>query len=45
MLRAKKTITAIGVAYSAQEVDSIVHDSHDQALDYVLTEKGFHKCG
>jgi 5-formyltetrahydrofolate cyclo-ligase len=45
MLRAKKTITAIGVAYSAQEVDSVAHDSHDQVLDYVLTEKGFHKCG
>jgi 5-formyltetrahydrofolate cyclo-ligase len=44
-LRAKKTITAIGVAYSAQEVDSVIHDRHDQALDYVLTEKGFHKCG
>jgi 5-formyltetrahydrofolate cyclo-ligase len=45
MLRSKKPITAIGVAYSAQEVDSVAHDSHDQALDYVLTEKGFHKCG
>jgi 5-formyltetrahydrofolate cyclo-ligase len=44
VLRAKKTITAIGVAYSAQEVDSVPHDSHDQSLDYVLTEKGFHKC-
>jgi 5-formyltetrahydrofolate cyclo-ligase len=44
VLRAKKTITAIGVAYSAQEVDSVPHDSHDQALDYVLTKKGFHKC-
>jgi 5-formyltetrahydrofolate cyclo-ligase len=44
VLRAKKTITAIGVAYSAQEVDSVPHDSHDQALNYVLTEKGFHKC-
>jgi 5-formyltetrahydrofolate cyclo-ligase len=44
-LRAKKTITAIGVAYAAQEVDSVAHDSHDQILDYVLTEKGFHKCG
>jgi 5-formyltetrahydrofolate cyclo-ligase len=45
MLRSKKPITAIGVAYAAQEVDSVAHDSHDQALDYVLTEKGFHKCG
>ncbi len=44
-LRAKKTIVAIGVAYAAQEVDSVAHDSHDEILDYVLTEKGFHKCG
>jgi 5-formyltetrahydrofolate cyclo-ligase len=44
-LRAKKPIVAIGVAYAAQEVDSVPHDRHDQALDYVLTEKGFHKCG
>jgi 5-formyltetrahydrofolate cyclo-ligase len=44
LLRTKKKITAIGVAYSAQEVDSVPHDSHDQALDYILTEKGFSKC-
>jgi 5-formyltetrahydrofolate cyclo-ligase len=36
---------AVGVAYSMQEVDSVVHGSHDQALDYVLTEKGWHSCG
>jgi 5-formyltetrahydrofolate cyclo-ligase len=42
-LRAKKTITAIGVAYAAQEVDTVAHDSHDQGLDYVLTERGFLK--
>jgi 5-formyltetrahydrofolate cyclo-ligase len=45
VLRETKTITAIGVAYSAQEVDSVAHDSHDQALDYVMTEKGWFKCG
>jgi 5-formyltetrahydrofolate cyclo-ligase len=39
VLRAKKTIKAIGVAYSAQEVNSVPHDAHDQILDYVLTEK------
>jgi 5-formyltetrahydrofolate cyclo-ligase len=44
-LRAKKSITAIGAAYAAQEVDSVAHDSHDQALDYILTEKGVFKCG
>jgi 5-formyltetrahydrofolate cyclo-ligase len=45
LLRQKKRIIAIGVAYSAQQVDSVPHDSHDQALDYFLTEKGFSKCG
>jgi 5-formyltetrahydrofolate cyclo-ligase len=45
LLRAKKTITAIGVAYSAQEVDSVPHDSHDQKLDFVMTEKGVFACG
>jgi 5-formyltetrahydrofolate cyclo-ligase len=45
LLRSKKPIIAIGVAYAAQEVDSVVHDAHDQALDYVLTEKGVLKCG
>jgi 5-formyltetrahydrofolate cyclo-ligase len=44
-LRAQKAIIAIGVAYAAQEVDSVAHDSHDQALDYVVTEKGLFSCG
>lgn len=39
VLRAKRTITAIGVAYAAQGVDALPHDSHDQVLDYVLTER------
>jgi 5-formyltetrahydrofolate cyclo-ligase len=43
-LRAKKSIVAIGVAYAAQEVDSVPHDSHDQPLDYVVTEKGWFAC-
>jgi 5-formyltetrahydrofolate cyclo-ligase len=44
LLRAKKTIIAIGVAYAAQEVDSVPHDSHDQALDFIMTEKGVFAC-
>jgi 5-formyltetrahydrofolate cyclo-ligase len=44
LLRAKKTVIAIGVAYAAQEVDSVPHDSHDQALDFVMTEKGIFAC-
>jgi 5-formyltetrahydrofolate cyclo-ligase len=45
VLRAKKSIIAIGVAYSAQEVDSVPHGSHDQPLDFVMTEKGVFACG
>jgi 5-formyltetrahydrofolate cyclo-ligase len=43
-LRARKTITAIGVAYAAQEVDSVVRGAHDQPLDYVMTEKEVFAC-
>lgn len=45
LLRAKKTVTAIGVAYAAQEVDSVPHDAHDQPLDFVMTEKELIRCG
>jgi len=39
-LRAMKPVIAIGVAYSAQQVDTVVRGVHDQPLDWVLTEKG-----
>ena len=38
-LRALKPVTAIGVAYSAQQVDTVVRGDHDQPLDWILTEK------
>ncbi len=44
-LRAMKPVTAIGVAYSAQEVDAVVRGGYDQPLDWVLTEKGPFKPG
>ncbi len=44
LLRAKKKIIAIGAAYSAQQVDEVPHDGHDQALDFVMTEVGVLKC-
>ena len=44
-LRAKKLIIAIGVAYATQEVKSVPHDTHDQKLDFVMTEKGIIACG
>ena len=38
-LRAKKSIVAVGVAYSFQEVDHVPTEPHDQRLDYFLTER------
>ncbi len=38
-LRAKKSVIAIGVAYSFQEVDHVPTEPHDQLLDYFLTER------
>jgi len=38
-LRAKKSIVAVGVAYSFQEVDHVPTEPHDQQLDYFLTER------
>lgn len=44
MLRKKKSIVAIGVAYGAQEVERVAHGPHDQPLDFVMTEKGVFAC-
>jgi 5-formyltetrahydrofolate cyclo-ligase len=38
-LRAKKPIVAVGVAYAAQEVDTVPTTPRDARLDLVLTEK------
>ncbi len=45
LLRGAKTVVAIGVAYSAQEVDAVPHDGRDQMLDFVMTEKEVIRCG
>ena len=37
-LRKTKAITAIGLAFAAQEIEAVPALSHDVALDYVLTE-------
>jgi 5-formyltetrahydrofolate cyclo-ligase len=44
-LRAIKKVTAIGIAYAAQEVDSVLRDAHDQQLDWIMTEQETIKCG
>lgn len=38
-LRAKKTVVAVGVAYSCQETDHVPREAHDQQLDFLLTER------
>jgi 5-formyltetrahydrofolate cyclo-ligase len=37
-LRAKKPITAVGIAFAAQEVESVPKTAFDARLDLVLTE-------
>ena len=44
-LRATGPITAVGVAFSGQEVAAVPRDSTDQALDWVVTEKEAIKIG
>lgn len=39
-LRRSKPVLAVGLAFAAQEVDSIPTEPHDQVLDAVLTERG-----
>ena len=38
-LRKVKAITAVGTAFSLQEIKAVPALPHDVALDYVLTEK------
>jgi 5-formyltetrahydrofolate cyclo-ligase len=38
-LRKMKPVTAIGLAFAAQEIKAVPALAHDVALDYVLTEK------
>ncbi len=43
-LRAMKPVRAVGVAYAAQELPRIPNESHDESLDYVLTEHELIDC-
>jgi len=38
-LRAKATITAIGIAFAGLEVPAVPHDASDQKLDMLVTER------
>ena len=39
-LRRDRPITAIGIAFAAQEWESLPCDPHDQRLDFIVTEQG-----
>ena len=43
-LRARKRITAVGLAYDEQRVDAVPHLDYDQRLDWVLTPSGPMRC-
>jgi len=43
-LRHRSTVTAIGIAFSEQEVDAVPHEKTDEPLDWILTEKGPFQC-
>jgi 5-formyltetrahydrofolate cyclo-ligase len=43
-LAAMKPITTIGLAYAAQEIDHVPHDTLDQPLNYIMTEKDLIAC-
>ena len=42
-LRAGGRLFVIGLAYAGQEVDRIPRGAHDQPLDAILTESGYHR--
>ena len=44
-LRGEKTVVAIGVAYSGQEMESVPRGPLDQPLDYIMTEEATRPCG
>ena len=43
-LRARRPVLAVGVAFAAQEIAAAPAESHDQPLDFVLTERELIVC-
>lgn len=39
-LRSYRKVTAVGLAFAAQEVAAVPHDRHDELLDWIVTEEG-----
>jgi 5-formyltetrahydrofolate cyclo-ligase len=38
-LRAAGSVTAVGIGYAAQRMDGLPRESHDQLLDWIVTEQ------
>lgn len=45
LLRSRKRVVAIGVAFAVQEVAQVPQEAFDQRLDFVMTEQGLITCG
>lgn len=45
VLRGRKPVLAIGLAYDEQVVDAVPHLDYDEPLDWVLTPSGALRCG
>ena len=44
-LRATGKVWAIGLAYAGQLIDELPYEPHDERLDAILTETGYHTVG
>ena len=42
-LRAQGRVFVVGLAYAGQQVDRVPRDPHDQPLDAIVTETGYHR--
>jgi 5-formyltetrahydrofolate cyclo-ligase len=42
-LRAQGEVFVIGLGYAGQQVDQVPRDPHDQPLDAIVTETGYHR--
>ena len=42
-LRATGPVFVIGLGYAGQQVDQVPRDAHDQPLDAIVTETGYHR--
>ena len=38
-------VTSIGIAYAAQEIDTVPDEPHDRRLDWIVTERETIRCG